>query len=262
MSFAASSVLRTRGLHVVIKAFHDGSGKHDNPGSKFLTLAGFCSTESIWNDFEAQFTAQLKHHGAPEKYGHPYIHMCDATASKNGFRGWSSDKLSDLVMSLIALVPEDLIFFSCTVNLDEFKLAKPKLSSHVTQASVVCAEWCFTKLRVPESFEPIAVNLYYDRNETFLRVVDKQWRSVPKRKQRGWKREVAMVAPVNSLFVPAIQMADVAAWITNRHYSLPDRENWWLALTLSTMRNRSEQLYEYKELMKDFAPGGRLAPPV
>ena len=138
--------------------------------------------------------------------------MCEATCGKNGFKGWDDDKLSDLVMSLVALPPQDLSFICCTVSLDDFRRAKPSVIPHVKTAAVVCAEWCFAKLRMPpvvnEPKDPIGVTLYYDSNEPFLRHVDKHWRSVPVRKRRGWKRQVdAITAVANAKRFPALQLA-------------------------------------------------------
>ena len=249
---------------VSINAYHDGSGKDDDPGARFLSLAGFCSSGDSWNAIEDNMRSVLVKHGAPTYSGHPYIHMSEAFLKNRGaFAGWSVDRLSLLVMELFSLIPADLQFSCCTVDLAEFERAKPRLLG-VKSAAQACTEWCFAKLRIPADVatdESAVVSLYYDCNEPFLRHVDKHWRSVPENKRRGWKRQVASISTVaNARLVPAMQLADVAAWVTNRHFSTGDMDNWWLSLELSTLRNRERVLYEHDNLIADFAPGGRLAP--
>jgi hypothetical protein len=249
---------------MIIKVYHDGSGKQDNPGSRFVTLAGFCGSDKTWDALEREFCKVLVAHKAPTFSGCPYIHMKEAwLATKGDFSGWSVDRLSELVMELLSLIPEDLQFICCTVDLGDFERAKSGLA-HIKSAPQACSEWCFSKLRPPhseEAKEPTVISLYYDCSEPFLRHVDKHWRSIPERKRQGWKRQVAIISSVaNSRLIPAMQLADVAAWVTNRHFSAGDMENWWLALELSTLRNARRVLYEYKNLLADFAPGGKLAP--
>jgi hypothetical protein len=248
---------------MIVKVYHDGSGKPDNPGSRHVTLAGFCGTDKTWNALEDGFRETLTAHGAPMYVGFPYIHMKEAwLAGKGDFAGWSKDTLSETVMDLLPLIPEDLQFICCTVDLADFNRAKAGLA-YVKTAPQVCAEWCFAKLRLPAldtEEESAIVSLYYDRSEPFLRHVYKHWSSVKRGRSRGWKKQVADIASVeNSRLMPAMQLADVAAWVTNRHFSKADMENWWLALELSTMRNSQRVLYGYKNLLQDFAPGGRLA---
>ncbi len=192
--------------------------------------------------------------------GTRYLHMQEAWSSAQG-DDEEYVKLSHLVMDVLALIPAELQFISCTVPMSDLQAVKPRLSQDVT-AERVCAESCFSMLRIPVSPQSNhTVNLVYDRNEGFLRYIDRPWRATPKPTRVGWKREVGDIRQDDSKQTPEIQLADLAGWITNRHFTVGDAENWWFSLQLSTMRNSRRTVYDANGLLANYGDGGRLFSP-
>ena len=126
-------------------------------------------------------------------------------------------------------------------------------------------DWCtghlFNRLQRDENHpESVNIELVFDRNEKFLHWIHRVWtapheiRPTWAKKRRSGDKLKARITSVRSGDMEsfrALQAADVAAWVVNRHHTHQDREAWYEMLRAT--RERDFRFYDYEKLMERFA---------
>lgn len=216
------SMLRLSGIHIpnchrvhmAFQAYYDGSGKEDRPCT---TLTGVAASEELWPDFECRWIAALDQNEVPDRD----FHMTDLMSSNGRFKGWDETKqnklLTDLFNVLGHFAGRGLTVYSCTVIYDAYRTANRHIPA-LRRPEAMCVDFCVGGLRLTQEqlrSEPRPILLYFDRNETFLRHVDRVWRRGQKKKT-GWPWQVRNIIQADRSEYYPIQAADMIGWIVTR----------------------------------------------
>jgi len=204
----------------VLKAYYDGSNKSDSPDCRVLTLAGFAGTDPIWNRIDRQWGAVLDRHGVK------FMHMKDAIALQEEFRGWDYPRVRlmilDLLKSLGPFNQSPIKGVVCTVMMDGFRSAKRKYPM-LPRPEFICTVSCLTLSwlwysNIPRrsvELEAKCGDLFFDRNENFLGHATDIWNH-KNLKNRPAFRAIRTTAPADMRDFPGLQMADMLAWAYSR----------------------------------------------
>jgi hypothetical protein len=202
---------------VALRSYFDGSGKSDNRGSNFLVLAGFAAENGLWVDFDNGWRSVLRDHGAA------YLHMAEAIRFAEEYEGWSRDRVISLVNGMIAFLvamPGDHQFhgFRCSVDLAAYRAVR-KLK-RIPSPERICARWGLSLIlnwRDQWPAFPIdTLDIFFDRNEEFLKHLAKDWNDKRIRGQYPFYELIGTIEPVEMQKTPGVQAADLLAWSTNR----------------------------------------------
>lgn len=203
-----------------LEAYFDGSR---NP--RFVTLGGFSATPPTWGKFSSRWSAIVREAEAP------YLHMREAWGLSGAFDaklGWDRARRRRLIFALMNMIGEfrnfedlertDLFGFSCTVDLEGYNKARGRFPGLKPPESI-CLDWC-AGLQFRRRPEPTAryLSLYFDRNEQFLHKINSVWQT----KRTSWRHLVAAIKTIEMKTTPALQLADLLAWVTNRRHTQPD----------------------------------------
>lgn len=203
----------------MLKVYFDGSGKEEDPQTKFVTIAGFAGEEEVWSYFDQEWNGILSDRGNP-----PYMHMADAIQHKRNFESWDADKTDFLIQGLIGLLQEVTVGqkkfcgFSCTVDLAAH--SKWKARNHIPPIAQLCANLSFAKTfdwyggfpdLIISSFD-----IFFDRGDPFLNVLMQQRNDRRIKKEHPWWDLVRTIEPAEMQKTPALQAADLLAWSHNR----------------------------------------------
>ncbi len=214
-------------MAVAIKAYCDGSGKSDDRNSRYLSLAGFIAGPEAWDAFERRWGEVLARHGCE------YLHMKDANALRGNFSTWTHERVNRLLSNLkdsclSAKAVNDYGTFvcaHCTVKLaDYYSVA----ATYPQLLGIKPEQFCGTLVvNVAASMLPDnasrpfgkdgTVELFFDKTESFMKHVDRDWRLNRKSRHASWNM-VSSVRPSDSKTVYGIQAADFLAWNVNRHF--------------------------------------------
>jgi hypothetical protein len=147
---------------------------------------------------------------------------------------------------------------TCTIELADFAKAQeeiPALKDRTPEQ--VCLDYV---LQVPIAMIPTTedggekigtAELLFDRNEPFLKYVDRLWRSPKRRKGYHFLRHVSDVRPTDSRTDPPLQAVDFLAWATNRAFSTHDAYfNFARCMTVPMVGMH----LDYDKFVKEYAP--------
>ena len=222
-----------------LAAYLDGA----NTDGAAITLTCVAATEAVWPLVEAEWRKAKEACGDPE-----YIHMTDLMACHGIYEGWSIDDRDELVHSLaIALKGfmdhPHLHAFTCRVDLRSYERWK-LVRSHPSPARL-CARIVFPEIidwfYRPENLMVCDVmDIFFDRNEQFMRHIRADWKSDKIRKQYPIWNLVRVIEEVEMKSTPAMQIADFVCWGFHRQgtYQKPepgtyDFNNYTIAVTTS-----------------------------
>jgi hypothetical protein len=199
---------------MLLKIYYDGSWDKDS-----LTLCGVAATESVWQGFAPKWEGVLRKHLVRDDI----FHMRDAMGFYGNFsrgHGWNETRRSLLLTDLINVIgsfrgpSHHLVAYSCTVLLDDWRLAKERIPK-LPEPHAMCVNFCVGAFHLPMECadEKKPVLLYFDRKERFMHTIRRVWER--RRKQPGKFRQIAAIENVDSRCYP-LQVADLLAWIKNR----------------------------------------------
>jgi hypothetical protein len=199
---------------MLVKAYYDCS-----MDASSVTLCGVQATESVWREFEPKWEAVLQKFQVKDNVLHMTYLMC----LSRGFsrrHGWDEDRRRSLLTSLFNVIASfrgasyHLLARSCTVLLDDWRLAKEKLPM-LRSPEEICVNSCVGGLALPRECvgERRPVQLYFDRNEKFMHRVRRVWER--RKRQPGKFSQIDTIEKISSRHY-ALQAADLLAWIANR----------------------------------------------
>ncbi|MGA2965104.1 MAG: DUF3800 domain-containing protein [Terriglobales bacterium] len=134
--------------------------------------------------------------------------------------GWDEIRRKSLLMGLFNVIGSfrgasyHLLARSCTVLLDDWRLAKEKLPV-LPSPEAMCVNFCVGGLYLPKECvdEEKPVLLFFDRNEKFMHTVRRVWER--RKKRPGKFGQIGTIRQISSVHYP-LQIADLLAWIVNR----------------------------------------------
>jgi hypothetical protein len=232
---------------MAIRAYYDGSA--DERREHWITLAGFSAADCKWKKFKLDWHDTLVAHRAPVSpiSGEPYVHMKEAMSGSKGYLGWSLNRVKPMIKDLNRVLfkfNEQVSGAVCTVNLDDYQLAKKHIAGHPDSPECICVDTCVSAIAIPRYCKDRSLHLYFDKNEPFLHKINRVWLENKKRKEAGWPRQIQGIVKINSQSEIGVQAADVIAWIFNRHYTIGDHEDMY-----SWASFQPSKLFNYDRIM-------------
>lgn len=235
----------------VLQAYFDGSGQN-KPGDKMLTLGGIVASGSVWTDFEKEWMATLQAHNLRE------FHMTDAMALRRSFKGWSNEKVENLLNDLLTVCSKfySRRFYakSCTVNLEEYwKFAKEILVLPTPEE--ICINACCGSGLPEDEENPGAefqqVELYFDIHEDFRHKIQEPWERGKRKHAGGWINQVQTIATICAEERPPLQAADLIAWTANAYHRKHERAKKLYPIMRSTIIGL-HIFYDYGRLVSEY----------
>jgi hypothetical protein len=199
----------------------DGSGKEDDPGTRFVTLAGFAAEQDAWDFFNAEWDRVLKGYG--QRRSAQYMHMIEAIFKTGEFEGWTDDEVAILITQL-ATIPSMVssihriqgIRFS--IDASAYKRFAPQGVQPIPENLAIGS---FQRLFLWYKDSPRAILepmvILFDRGEPYLNVMMQRWnrRKSLRGKKPLWDL-IKSIGAVEMQNVPGVQAADMLAWSYNR----------------------------------------------
>jgi hypothetical protein len=227
----------------MLKAYFDSSGDQN-----YISLGGMVSSEANWPEFEKHWVFVLRSHSIHE------FHMSVAMAKRGQFLGWTDEAVEkitkDLVNVLGRFIGPEFIIKTCTVKMEDYRRVKAE-NIHLRRPEAICVNFCCGTGLPPDKSDPDSpyqkVVFYFDHNEPYLRTLYSNWQN--RRKNPGWPRQIQNIESVTSK-VPALQAADVVAWIANAFYKGDTRaEGLFPIIPLS---GGIYAFYDYETIKRDY----------
>lgn len=234
-----SSIISGEEILIAMKAFCDGSGTLD---SKALVLAGVAAEDSVWTDFESDWSRILKARSPIA----PYLHMADLASGRGPFvdeQGWDDDKrqqlITDCVMYSQTLDKKTFRTFICSVDMVKHRELKED-AELVPSALAICNYWVPKKifdwfLENQDKWAALELHYFFDQNERFKGLFEKQVQRGKKssRLSNAW-HIIRQVTSVDSRLYPPLQLADLLAWAHYRRLTASDPNTKWVNLHVFT----------------------------
>lgn len=248
-------------LLVMLWAYYDGSQKSNDPNCKAITLVGLAASVSVWSKFKPLWAEVLKN------YGISAFHMTDAMSFYKEFKHWEEEtrkpKRHQLIIDLLNVLgrfrssENNLIAAGCTVLMEDYRKAQKQISG-LRSPEAICVQICFNRLPCDIDVDGIDsdkpdIMLFFDRNEKFLRTIDKTWRKYPIQEGCGWPEQVKNISEVNSAECLPVQAADLLAWILNKKHNRDERSQYEGGLPL--LVNLHYVVCNYEEIRTRFPNG-------
>jgi ribosomal protein L35 len=199
---------------LTVKSYFDGS----ELTNRALTLAAIGADEATWNDIEPRWEEIRTARGNP-----PHIHMSDLMALEGLYEDWSGDARDYLVDGLLNVLLSfrghpNLFSFTCSINLVEYDEVRKEKRLPVPER--MCARFVFPHVmnwyaELPR-LDIGKMDVYFDRNEKFMRHIQPDWTSKQIRKRHPQWELVNSIGQAIMETTPALQMTDVVAWGRNR----------------------------------------------
>jgi hypothetical protein len=210
-----------------LTAYLDGA----NTEGRAMTLTCLAATESMWREVESRWLDETKKHGDPA-----YLHMTDLMAipPRGIYEGWSEDQVDGLVWGLIESLCSfmdrpNLQSFTCRVNLAAYE--KWKLVRRLTAPSRLCVRIAFPQmvewfLRPQRDVFLDVIDVFFDRNESFMRHIRADWKSEKIRREYPVWNLVRVIEETDIKATPALQMADFICWGFHRQGTYTHPRPW------------------------------------
>lgn len=247
-------------LEIAIRAYLDGSGDSRNRTETHLTLGGFVGTMRAWVEVDRRWKEMLS------RWGCGAIHMKDASALRGEFspaKGWTQEKVrrleNDIANTCLGPVGwathrDEFYGAHCTVHLADYRRACHDFNLRYgpDEPEAFCVDRVVTTAlaALPEDVSAPhgkagAVELFFDRNERFMRTIDRVWR---RHRGDGIFRHIARIECA-SAEETGIQAADFVAWHARRGHLDGNLR----FKTMAFMLSPGEYHYaDYKALAKEY----------
>ncbi len=203
-----------RVILLAVKSYFDGSISV----GKSMTLAGIGADENTWAEIEGLWDEVRRTRGNPS-----HIHMTYLMDRVEIYKGWSVEDRDHLVDGLLNVLLSfrghpRIRSFSTSVDLTAHKDLSgvkrlPVPERLCTRIVVPCAmEWYFGT----DVIEFGKMEVFFDRNEGFMRHIEPDWTSKAIRKRdRKWEL-INSITQATMQYTTALQITDVLAWGRNR----------------------------------------------
>ena len=243
----------------MLSVFIDGSGKTDGTHST-LTLACVAVSELVRPEFEAGWQQALR------SLGLSCWHTTDAK------RLWRSEPnvfvktVDSLFRALEPFRDKRFWTYSATVVLRDYARASAEIRLRPPEA--LCVDGSVGSLGYKDD-KDLPIVLYFDQGEEFQRHLQVVWNKARAQKRewryrrpRGWPWQIDAIQKTDSRSCCGIQVADLLAWIVNRHESLArnpfapqleraEAESW--AVSTNLFFKHVHKLFDYGYIVKRYS---------
>src|SRR5260221_4345642 len=230
----ASRLTESGDALIALASYFDSSG---DAADQFMTLAGVAADDSAWSSIENHWREILRNR-IPQA---EYMHMWEAHARRKGFdtaKGWTETLVVMLIWDLIrdclqTLDKKRFRLFSCTVDMNAYRKLKA-LTYKLDHPIDICNRYCsgivlaWYVLKYPDVIH--SAHYFFDQGERFKGKFENEWRNenarARKLKHFTWRSVIKTITTADMKETPALQIADMFAWATNRENTTKDGEKW------------------------------------
>jgi hypothetical protein len=239
---------------VVLKSYFDGSNHADSSEYDRISIGTVCGTLKQWKRFDTEWRKVLYRHRAG------YLHTTDAASLRKDFskkNGWSNTRVDSFIGDCVDVIARQITIpdgvhgrrpraglypVTLTIPFDDWLRAKKTVPELPDTIEELCAtESLSFALKWGKHIEAKKYELHFDRGERFYGHIHNRWQHPKAKKDIAAMKDVISVSEDISMYVPALQMADLFAWCINRNdnvsrewhgrlHSLP----YWSPLFLTT----------------------------
>lgn len=210
-------------LMLVLQSYFDAGNKADSREYDVLSLAVASGTSAEWLPFERDWRAMLLRHHAE------YLHTTDAVARVNHYEGWTEKQVDSFLrdcarvidIHFIRLTTEyvpgqfGLYCFVVSINLKDF-VSHAQNDPTLTDANEGCfrqaisdvLEWSRDQAAACEE-----IHCFFDQGEPFYGYLVNLLESKQARKDSWLLDKITSRTEANSRVTPALQFADMFAWV-------------------------------------------------
>jgi len=210
-------------LLVVLKSYFDGGNKADSREYDVLSLAVGSGTPDEWAPFERDWREMLKRHHAD------YSHTTDAVARKNHYDGWTEGEADSFLRDCVRIIESHFIrlnseygpgqfglyCFVVSINLKDFVSHLQENPGTLRDAN----EGCFRQaigdvlLWASNQADCDQIHCFFDQGEPFYGYLVNILESKKAKKDAPLLNRITARTEADSRHVPALQFADLFAWV-------------------------------------------------
>ncbi len=214
---------------MVLKSYFDGSNHADSSEYDRISIATVCATGKQWKRFDTEWRKVLY------RYRADYLHTTDAVSLRNDFtkeKGWDKTRVDSFISDCVGVIEKQI-----TIP-DGVRGKRPRTGLYPVTLTIPFDDWLRAKKAVPELPDTIEelcateslsfalkwgkyidakkYELHFDRGEPFYGHIHNRWEHPKAKKDITVMEDVISVSEDISMYVPALQMADLFAWGVNR----------------------------------------------
>lgn len=217
-------------LLVVLKSYFDGSNQADSSEYDRICIATVCGTSKQWKKFDTAWRKVLyKHHA-------DYLHTTDAVSLRKDFskkKEWTNTRVDSFIGDCVSVIEKTI-----TIP-DGVPGKRPRDGFCPVTLTIPFKDWLRAKEtvpRLPSTIEELCATeslgfafkwgkyigakkyeLHFDRGEPFYGHILDRWQHPKAKQDLTVMKDVISVSEDSSMYVPALQMADLFAWCINRN---------------------------------------------
>lgn len=210
--------LDRRYLQVVIRAFYDGRSEN-----KLVVLTGAVAPAEVWDTFQDDWNE----HVLPLTKGKP-LSVSECLSGSHAFKGIRREQRFEILTEAVELVRRwtrsGIAAYSCGVQMDDYKRAASE--SKLNPLEAICVDSIIPRIECQYPEAP-GFEFQFDRNEKFLRHVQRFWCAKTRKRLKGpyYLRKIELIGKVSDDYA-AVQACDVYTWIVATYC-----ERHWLGLS-------------------------------
>jgi hypothetical protein len=224
------------GLFVILKSYFDGGNQADSREYDVISLAVGSGSSDEWTPFERDWREMLIRHHAG------YLHTTDAVARVNQYAGWTEDKADSFLRDCARIVEKHFIrlnteygpgqfglyCFVVSINLQDFVKhceANPEASKNANEG---CFRQAIGDVLLWSQDQAAAceeIHCFFDQGEPFYGYLVNLMNSKQAKKDAWLLNKITSRTEANSRQVPALQFADLFAWVES-HRDEPWNPDW------------------------------------
>ncbi len=258
---------------LVLRSFFDAGNKADSREYDVLSLAVASGTADEWGPFERDWREMLARHHAD------YLHTTDAVSRVNHYEGWTERQADSFLrdcariisIHFIRLTTEytpgqfGLYCFVVSIDLKDFVNHAQKNPEDINNANEGCfrqaisdvIEWSRDDAAACEE-----IHCFFDQGEPFYGFLVNLLQSKQARKDSWLLDKITSRTETDSRITPALQFADMFAWVQSHRYDswnpkwkstilrLPYRWQWLDSNNLHSVNRPHQELWKTWKLPK------------
>jgi hypothetical protein len=220
---------------VVLKSYFDGGNKADSREYDVVSLAVGSGSSDEWDPFERDWREMLKRHHAD------YLHTTDAVARVNHYEGWAEDEVDSFLRDCTRIIERHFIrlnteygpgqfglyCFVVSINLKDFVSNREVDPEAPKDANEGCFRQAIGDLLLWASNQANCeqVHCFFDQGEPFYGYLVNLLESKRAKTSAWLLNRITSRTEANSRHVPALQFADLFAWVES-HRDQPWNPDW------------------------------------
>ena len=216
-------------MFVVLRSFFDAGNKADSRAYDVLSLAVASGTANEWGPFERDWREMLQRHRAD------YLHTTDAVSRKNHYTGWTEKQADSFLRDSARIVSKHFIrmkteqdpgqfglyCFVFSINLKDFVSHAQANTDAIKDANEGCFRHAIADVMEWSRDEAAAcdeIQCFFDQGEPFYGFLVNLLASERAKRDSWLLNKITSRTETDGRSTPALQMADMFAWVQSHKH--------------------------------------------